>query len=193
MSTISTGLPKTWAQVFEPNLENLASGLAPIIDRHLRQAHRIAQVGQDSEPGPDSISLSRPAIEPHEQNPPRGYSENIHPLIDAARDTLNALLRCSPEEGLHYLRSWSQSAHPLLQRLAIHGWAQRDDAGPDEKLRWLMGNIDLFDWRIRHEAMQLLAVALPDASEECGNALVDLVAAHLEAGPRSEGWDLADL
>ena len=185
---------KTWAQVFEPNLENLASDLASIIDRHLRQAHRIAQVGQDSESGPDSISLGRPAIEPHEQNPSRGYSENIHPLIDAARDTLNALLRCSPEEGLHYLRSWSQSEYPLLQRLAIHGWAQRDDAGSDEKLRWLMGNIDLFDWRIRHEAMRLLAVALPDASEECGNALVDHVAAHLEAGrPRSEGVGFGNL
>ena len=177
---------KTWAQIFGPHLENLASDLASIIDRHLRQAHRIAQVGQDSESGPDSISLSRPAIEPHEQNPQRDYSENIHPLIDAARDTLNALIRCSPEEGLHYLRSWSQSEYPLLQRLAIHGWTQRDDAGPDEKLRWLMGNIDLFDWRTRHEAMHLLAVALPHASEECGNTLVDHVAAHRESGPRSE-------
>ena len=182
---------KTWAQVFEPNLENLAPDLAPIIDRHLLQAHRIAQVGRDSQSGPDSISLSRPAIEDHEQNPSRDHPEGIHPLVDAARDTLDALMRCSPEEGLHYLRSWSQSEYRLLQRLAIHGWAQRDDASPDEKLRWLMGNIDLFDWRIRHEAMQLLAVALPDASEECRNALVDLVIAHLEAGPRSEERDWA--
>ncbi|MCY4371811.1 MAG: DUF4020 domain-containing protein [bacterium] len=180
---------KTWVQVLEPNLENLASDLAPIIDRHLRQAHRIAQVGRDSGSGPDSISLSRPAIEPHEQNPSLGYPKGIHPLVDAARDTLDALLRCSPEEGLHYLRSWSQSEYPLLQRLAIHGWAQRDDASPDNKLRWLMGNVDLFDWRILHEAIQLLAVALPDASEECRNTLVDLVAAHLEAGPRSEERD----
>ena len=177
---------ETWERFFAPNLESLASDLAPIIDRHLRQAHRIAQVGQDSESGPDFISLSRSAIEPHEQNLPTDYSEGIHPLVDAARDTLNALIRRSPEEGLHYLGSWSQSEYPLLQRLAIHGWAQRDDAGSDEKLRWLMGNIDLFDWRIRHEAMQLLAVALPDASEGCGKALVDLVASHLEAGPRSE-------
>lgn len=180
---------EAWKRVLKPNLENLASDLAPIIDRHLRQAHRIAQAGQDSESGPDSISLSRPAIEPHEQNPPTDYSDGIHPLVDAARDTIDALMRCSPDEGLHYLSSWSQSEYPLLQRLAIHGWAQRDDASPDDKLRWLTDNIDIFDWRIRHEAMQLLAGALPDASEECRNALVDHVAARLEAGPRSEERD----
>ena len=182
-------ISESWERVLQPNLENLASDLAPTIDRHLRQAHRIAQVGQDSVSGPDSISLSRPAIERHEQNPPTDYSEGIHPLVDAARDTVDALMRWSPEEGFHYLSSWSQSEYPLLQRLAIHGWAQRDDAGPDDKLRWLTDNIDIFDWRIRHEAMQLLEGALPDVSEECRNALVDHVAAHLEAGPRSEERD----
>ena len=180
---------KTWERILEPNLEALASDLAPVIDRHLRQAHLITQVGRDPLSGPDSISRSRPAIEPHEQNQPRRYSKNIDPLIDAARDTLSALLRGSPDEGLHYLRSWSQSVYPLLQRLAIHGWAQRNDANSDEKLRWLLNNVALFDWHIRHEAMQLIAIALPDASEACANELVAHVAEHRQAEPASDQQD----
>ena len=133
-----------------------------------------------------SLGRQRAAIEPHEQNT-YGYGrDSIDPLIDAARDTLTSLLESSPDEAEHCLLAWSSSEHLLLRRLAIHGWAERSDVGADKKLNWFMNSIDIFDWPLRHEAMRLLAVALPEASQASGNAVVNHVKALRDVADDSE-------
>ena len=166
-----------WNRVMKTGLRDLAPDLARVVDRNLRHAHRVARVGNASEDGWNSLSRRRAAIEPHEQNQPG--VDRIAPLIDAARDVLEALLQPPTDEGQHYLRTWGKAPEPLLRRLAIHGWIERTDVHADKKLTWLIQHVDIFDHRLRHETMRLLAKVLPLASEECSNAVVE----HVVRGP----------
>ena len=126
-----------WERLFKPNLEQLAGDLMPILDHHLHQAHHIAQCGQDSEAGPESITRNRPAIEPHEQNRLRTDPHDLHPLIDAARDTLETLLQYSLEQSEHYLRIWGRSGFPLLKPGRKGDYAPTLPTKPTPTRSWL--------------------------------------------------------
>ena len=169
--------------------DGLAAEVAAIADRHLRTAHRIAASDTDGNANWKLLSLRRSAIEAHEQDISDG---GIHVLVDVARDSLEALLEHDPEVGDWYLLSWAASEMPLLRRLAVHGWAERQDATADAKVGWLRGTGLVSDNYMRHEAMRLLAVALPTASEESAGEMVAHVLEGLSADPEDEGAEGRD-
>ena len=162
---------KVWQRSVAPNLDDLATDLIPIIDRHLRLAHRLTLVLDDSESDSSALSSARTTI----ASQGRYDVETIDPLIDAARDTLDALLRCSPDQGDLYLSSWSRSSYSLLQRLAVHGWANRNDREPDQKIEWLIENVNLLDPWFHYDIVEYLRKVVPDVSDIFGKTLV----AHL--------------
>ena len=166
-------LGEYWQNKLQPSLteESLAIDVAIIADQHIRTAHRIAAANGNVESEWIRLSFTRSAVEDHEQNRPSRH-EGLSLLIDIARDTLEALLEHHPEHAEHYLTSWGESSAPLMRRLAIHGWTERNDATPDEKIDWLRGTGWLSDIYLRHESMRLLARTLPGASQECVGALV---------------------
>lgn len=172
-----------WSSSLCPNLsdETLASSVAVILDRHLRAAHLIAASSGDPSQEWFGLSFARSAIEDHEQDEASRH-ERIGLVTDVARDTLEALLEYNPELAEHYLRSWDNTQMPLLQRLVIHGWAERRDVTADEKIAKLCNSGWVSGSGLRHEAMRLAAVALPEASTESINGLV----AHIEAVLRGE-------
>jgi len=171
----------SWRSNVLANLSDqaLGSGVAVIIDRHLRTAHRIAASSGDAERA--WKSLSRSAIEDHEQNETSQH-RGIGVLVDAARDTLEALLEHHPELAEHYLRSWDETQMPLFQRLAIHGWAERRDIAADKKITKLCRSGWVSDNSLLHETMRLAAVALPEASPET----IDRLVGHIEAELQNE-------
>ena len=173
-------LGECWQNMLQPNLtdEFFAAEVAVIVDRHLRTAHQIVATNGNVEGEWKSLSLARSAIEEHEQNRPSRH-DGIGLLIDIAKDTLEALLEHHPQCAEYYLSSWAISSAPLMRRLAIHGWAERNDRTSDEKIEWLRGAGWLFDIYLKHEMMRLLAKSLPDASHECVSALV----LDVETGP----------
>ena len=168
--------------------EGLAAEVVAIADRHLRTAHRIAADG-DREGNWKWVSLERSAIEEHEQDISEG---GIHVLVDVARDSLEALLEHDPRIGGRYLVSWAASEMPLLRRLAIHGWAESQDATADAKVEWLRESGLVSDRYMCHEAMRLLATALPEASEEAADEMVAHVLEGLSESPENEGAEGRD-
>jgi hypothetical protein len=66
---------------------------------------------------------------------------------------------------------------PLLRRLAIHGWIERQDISAAEKLAWLRSQPWLLDSGLSHEISRLLTATLPAIDAEDTKALVDVVAA----------------
>ncbi len=172
-----------WRSSLRPNLsdETLASCVAVILDRHLRAAHLIAASSGDPNPEWLGLSFARSAIEDHAQDEASRH-ERIGLLIDVARDTLEALLEYHPELAEHYLRSWDNTQMPLLQRLAIHGWAERRDVTADEKIAKLCNSVWVSGSGLRHEAMRLAAVALPEASPDT----IDNLVAQIEYVLRGE-------
>ena len=160
---------KVWQRSVVPNLDGLATDLMPIIDRHLRLAHRLTLVVDDSVVGYSPLSTSRTAI----ASQGRYDTETIDPLIDAARDTLESLLQCSPDESNRYLESWNRSSSSLLRRLAVHGWTRRSDRDPDKKIEWLMEHVNLLNPEFYYEIREYLKEVVPNVSDSCSEAVVE--------------------
>ena len=123
-------LRDAWQKVYLPNLPEAAAELLPIIDHHLRKAHLDLAIAEESAPK-TWPSTSRTGIEP---NPGDEFPSPLGFLIDAARDCLESLLQPITDQALTQLASWAASDLPLLRRLAIHGWIERQDKPAAEKL-----------------------------------------------------------
>jgi hypothetical protein len=73
------------------------------------------------------------------------------------------------------IESWSSSAVPILERLAVHGWCYRTDVDPDQKISKLTAEGWVFRDHLRHEAFRLIAQELAHASTAVGDAYIESV------------------
>ncbi len=169
-------LDEVWAKVFVANLADAAQDLIVIADRQLRLAHALLTAVGGARPGWDPLSFLRSAIEKHEQDIMR---EPADVLIDAARDCLEALLDADSDLGAAYLALWAAADLPVLQRLAVHGWAHRRGADATTKLAWLRSSNWLFKASLRNEVLRLICLTAADAETTVADALV----LDAEAGP----------
>lgn len=167
-------LGEAWAKVFVPHLTDSAQDLIVIADRQLRKAHALLTA--TARPRWDPMSFTRSAIEPHDQD---SMPEPADALINAARDCLASLLGNGSDAGIAYLQLWADADVPLLRRLAVHGWAHRDDVDASAKLTWLRSRGWLFDHQLRHEVFGLIAEAVSQADTTVADDLV----ADAAAGP----------
>lgn len=162
-------LKEAWAKILKPNLAAMADAVAAIADRHLRRVRDLQVSADPDNPGWDPVSFGRHAIEPHSQD---RYTEPIDVLIDAARDSIEALLDASHPIAQGYLQSWAAAESTLLRRLAIHGWTYRGDVDSSAKLEWIVRSGWLFHHQVRHELFRLIEDALPAASDGAIHALI---------------------
>lgn len=105
---------------------HLAADLLAIFDGHLRRVCRIEEVASNPDPYD-----TRSAIEAHNQD--RGFGDRGF-LVDAARDLIELLIDDDPQDADGHLASLAASAHPILNRLAIHGQARRTDITAEAKI-----------------------------------------------------------
>jgi hypothetical protein len=176
-------LAQAWQTLFVPHMIETASELATMVSRALTRAHRMLTAFDAATHDWDPCSFGRSAIEPHPQDQ---HPEPIDVVIDIARDSLEHLLDHNVDIGSTLIASWAQAQAPLLRRLAIHGWAHRDDKTPDEKVSWLLADGRLFDHAAKHEVFRLLQVSMAAASIELRNTVIDTIQ---ERTPESEYRD----
>jgi hypothetical protein len=171
-------LTEAWVGLFMSHLEQVAPDVLAIVDRHLRRAFQLL-TSAGATPGWDPLSRGRTAIEIHSQD---RHRESVDLLIDAARDSIEALIYDGNPVGEGYVSAWAASGIPVLQRLAIHAWTHRSDRDDTAKIVWLKEREWLFQHPLRHEVFRLMATALPHAATEVANALVeDALHASVEA------------
>lgn len=168
-------LREAWLTVFLPHLADAADEIILIAEGHLRRAHRMAAAFGTATSDWDPLSYGRSAIEPHPQDQRR---DPIDPVVDAARDCLEALL--DTQRGDIYLRSWAASDVPLLRRLAVHGWNHRRDVPASDKIVALRDGRWLFDQELWHEAARLIESAMAAADSDVADSLVAQVIAASE-------------
>ena len=150
---------------------HLAAELLSVVDGHLRRVCRIEEIAGNPDP-----YGTRLAIEDHEQD--RGSGEKSF-LVDAARDLIEVLIGHEPQQAAGFLALWAASGRPILNRLAIHGWARRDDVSADEKIEWLLEQDGwVTDTWLHHETAMLIAAAA-GATEAAIGPLV----AQIASGP----------
>lgn len=168
-------LDEAWKKVFTPLLPQYAPDLLDLAVRQLRAANRLAGA---LHPGFDALSFGRSAIEPHSQD---DFRDAADVLIDAARNSLEHLLHASPREAAAAVERLARAQEPILRRLAVHAWRQREDRTPDDKLSWILDGNLLYDLDLQHEVYMLLEDTLVRASED----MVDAVLEHAEDGPQN--------
>ncbi|KAA9163214.1 DUF4020 domain-containing protein [Amycolatopsis acidicola] len=165
----SHSLDEAWAALLRPNLPTVASDVAAFIERHLRHAFHLLTSAGSADGSWDPVSFRRSAIEPHEQD---RHRESVDPLIDAARDCLQAMLDHGRPAGGHYVDAWTSSGIPVLQRIGIHGLAHRTDMNATAKIIYLRERDWLYNHRLRHEVFNLISVALRHTDAPTADALV---------------------
>ena len=155
---------------------HLAADLLSIVDGHLRRVCRISDIAGN----PDPFG-GRQAIEDHPQNHSWG---SVDFLVDMARDLWEILAQDMHLTAIGYLQSWEASSWTVFNRLAIHGWIQRADVSPEEKIGWLLerdGWVSCYG--LHHEAMRLIAETAANASE----ARIEMLIDQITADPESAG------
>ncbi|HSH60085.1 MAG TPA: SIR2 family protein [Acidimicrobiales bacterium] len=184
-------LDEAWAEVFRPNLADCAGDVIVISERHLRDAHRRLRLLGKATDHWDPISFQRSAVEPHEQD---HVGREVNVLIDAARDSIEHLLKADAQGASAIVDDWSRSEVPVLRRLAIHAWTNRSDRTVDEKVRYAVTSGWLYAPSLKHETFQLLKTTLPEASPDVVDAVVDAASAGpAERTGRSSDYEVFNL
>lgn len=159
-----------WDNLLKPNLAEIYQYVEPLLTANLVRGHLFLRAHDSTSQDADSTSYARSAIEPHRQDPfPRG----LDVLIDAARDTLEWLVRNRHEQAMSVIEQWADSDVPILKRLAIHGVTESPDMMPDVKLEWLLHKKWLYSRGMKHEVFRLMAVAFPNASRIAREGLLN--------------------
>ena len=165
-------LDKLWEDTLRPNLDRLSE---PLLDRttaRIKERHAILGAWGDATYDKSQDSIFRSAIEPHEQNEIRSYTD---PLIDIARDCLEWLVVNRPKIATIWMERHINADPPLLRRLAIHTLSARTDLTDDQKLKWLLDSYDVNELAAHHELYVCIARVYPKASDESRTALIDAI------------------
>lgn len=154
-------LQRVWESFFKPNLGDCYSKLETVLTGQFTQAHLLMMAMGQANEEYDRVSAFRSAIEPHEQDT---YPDQFSLMIDAARDSIEYLLKNDLVHVDRIINNWINSGVPILKRLAIHGVVENPTIKADDKLHLILERNLLFGSGMKHEVFRLLAQAYPKSS-----------------------------
>ncbi len=161
-----------------------ASLPGPTLDALVKQVrwalHEAVKLG-----GHDSSWVSRPAIEPHEQNTPLDDAREA--LIDATRDSAELIAATDPDRVLALL----DDEQPILRRIVLHVLRVVDGPALESAARAvLVDRVAFDDVESHHEYALLLAVRFGELAPEDQAAILGFI----DDGPdyNNETWSHED-
>jgi hypothetical protein len=165
-------LHEAWQRTFRPFVNEYASRLIDIVDRHIRRADlQLTIAGESDRQRPSTWRASIVAVDEYLSSP-LGF------LVDVARECLESLLTSGHSDGEASLAAWAASDVILLRRLAIYGWTIRPDKTDAEKIGWLLTQGWLHTYELRGEATRLILATCASAGEDAIAALVNDIRQH---------------
>ena len=163
-------LNNLWDKGFKPNLDQTAEPLLGRVMRRLEDQHLTLRSWQKANRRWDRVTWRRSAIEPHRQDRHPGP---VDMLVDVARDCLEWLMGKQTVMATQWCVRLAGSDSPLSRRLAVHTISASPHLTADQKIDWLLANLDLLDSAIHHEVFQTLRLAYPEASRERRESLIN--------------------
>ena len=179
---------KILSDCIKPNLPEMSEPLLALVTMRLKERHAILIAWEGGDATSHGDSYSRSAIEPHEQD---DLSQEIDPLIDAARECLEWLAANAPVVVGAWCDRFASSDAPLLRRLAIHALAARNDLSANDKIAWLLERYDVNEIAVHHEIFRAVAHAYPQAGPRQRTALIQAISEC--RAPESEHYDREEL
>lgn len=164
-------LQDAWKNLFSPNISCFARELEIISAGHLLYADSLQKSYRGSDAF-DSVSYRRSAIEPHSQDE---YPGKLDVLIDAARDSIDYLIKSNPEAAMCLVNRWYSAAPETMQRIAINALAECTSISADVKVSWLLDRERVFDVGCVHEVFRTIQVSYPFASAATRKKLLQTV------------------
>ena len=165
-------LNKVWEAALKPAVEDIAEPLLGVVLENFRTQFFTRGLWSGVESDWDPVSWGRSAIEPHEQDSHPGPNDV---LIDVARDCLEHLAAHAPVKAAHWSEFLIESGASLFRRLAVHILDQRRDLSPDEKLDWLLANIDIHDEASHHEVFRAVGMIFAATGQVARERLIESV------------------
>lgn len=165
-------LNSLWESGLKPKLPQVAEPLLDRVIKRLEEQYSTLHTWGRAHRDWDPTSYRRSAIEPHEQD---GFPRAVDVLIDAARDCLEWLASNQVETAAQRCSRLVCSDASLLRRLAVHAVSKLENLTVDDKIDWLLTNVDLHESSIHHEIFQAVWCAYPEASAACREKLVEAV------------------
>lgn len=164
-------LREAWKRVFTPNIVMYARELEIITSSQLLQADLLLKSYRGPEAF-DSVSYGRSAIEPHPQDRHPGKHDVI---IDAARDSIEYLMKNEPNTTTCLINRWYSAGPEIMKRIAMHTLAESTTISADYKIQWLLDRELLYSIGCVHEVFRVLKVAYSKASEKIRSKLLKIV------------------
>ena len=165
-------LNRLWETISNLDFARIAEPLLRIAVRQLEERHLTLRAWGNANINWDRDSYRRSAIEPHGQDE---FRDPIGVVIDVARDCLEWLVVNRPSLAAAWCDRHIGSAVPLLRRLAVHTFSLRSDLIADQKLKWLVNNIDLHYVPAHHEIFQAVKLAYPKAGDDRRADLIESI------------------
>lgn len=177
-------MQEAWKKVFAPNIVNFAQELEVITSAQLLKADMLFK----SYRGPDAfdpVSHSRSAIEPHEQDE---HSRKLDVIINAARDSIEALIENDPGSSLYLINRWYGTGPEIMKRIALHALTESVSISADNKIQWLLFRELFFDTGCVHEVFRVLKSAYHETCDTVRNAVLEAA----KKGYRGKNADMLD-
>jgi len=172
----SPQVPRAWREVFEPQIEEFAVELEGIAATHLEKLyHLYDSVDETLGSGESPVGFHRSAVEPHPQDEKASLHEGADVLVNAARESLNWIIRNDPQKGSAIIQRWEASETPLLRRLAVHGMTEHPGVEANDKVDWILDRGWVFSRTSKHEVFRLLGRAYPEADDDCKRELLERI------------------
>ena len=168
-------LNEVWEKALKPILDEIAEPLLGLVAESLRRQFFAHGFWSGTDSGWDPVSWGRSAIEPHVQDSNPGPNDV---LIDAARDCLEHLAAHAPVRAAYWSEFLVGSGAPLFRRLAVHILDQRQDISADEKLDWLLANVDIHEESSHHEVFRAVREIYADTGRAARVRLIELVLSY---------------
>ena len=172
-------LEDAWTRYLKPNVATHYARLVEMLAAHLRRATYFYRSAELASEDWDPVSLSRSAIEAHEQDP---YKSGLHVVIDALRDCSEEMLRQNEVWAASCIDQWSNSDVQILKRLAAHVIAENERLAPHERVAWLLEKRWLYSYGLKHEVFRILHGNYTELSAEQRTLLLE----SIETGPAPE-------
>ncbi|MFD0771993.1 DUF4020 domain-containing protein [Bacillus sp. CGMCC 1.60114] len=162
-----------WKVKMKPHLSYFA---IPILQIGLEKLKRLS-LKQQSLQIHDTVSESRSAIEPHEQDSqPREFSF----LINIVRDCMDYVCAHYEDKANFYITFMLEFGSNLQKRIAIHSMNHTVFRTKNEKIEWLLQHKLLTEESCKHEVFQLLKNHYEDASESTKQKVLRKIVKQLE-------------